>query len=73
MQLKKKSNNFWVKHLFKRGSGQAAITDALFFLTIIVTLSVLMFRFSSTYGERIETATSNLYFKDYSNLFKSRI
>ncbi|MFH0905703.1 MAG: hypothetical protein V1824_00010 [archaeon] len=65
--LKKKSKNFWVKHLFKRGSGQAAITDALFFLTIIVTLSVLMFRFSSTYGDRIETATSNLYFKDYSN------
>jgi len=47
--------------------GQAAITDALFFLTIIVTLSVLLFKFSSTYGDRIDLATSNLYFKEYSN------
>jgi hypothetical protein len=50
-----------------RKKGQAAITDALFFLTIIVTLSVLLFKFSSTYGDRIDLATSNLYFKEYSN------
>jgi len=54
-------------NLRKKNKGQAAITDALFFLTIIVTLSVLLFRFSSTYGDRIELATSNLYFKEYSN------
>jgi len=52
---------------FRNKKGQAAITDALFFLTIIVTLSVLLFRFSSTYGDRIDLATSNLYFKEYSN------
>ncbi len=50
-----------------RKKGQAAITDALFFLTIIVTLAVLLFKFSSTYGDRIDLATSNLYFKEYSN------
>jgi hypothetical protein len=47
--------------------GQAAITDALFFLIIIVTLSVLMFRYSSTYGNRIEQASSDLYYKEYTN------
>jgi len=51
----------------KRKKGQAATTDALFFLTIIVALSVLLFKFSSTYGDRIDLATSNLYFKEYSN------
>jgi len=50
-----------------RPKGQAAITDALFFLTIIVTLSILLFKFSSTYGDRIDLATSNHYFKEYSN------
>ncbi len=54
-------------NLKSKNKGQAAITDALFFLTIIVTLSVLLFRFSSTYGDRIDLATSNLYFKEYSN------
>ena len=47
--------------------GQAAITDALFFLLIIVTLSVLMFRYSSTYGDRIDQASSDLYYKEYTN------
>jgi hypothetical protein len=47
--------------------GQAAITDALFFLTIIIALCVLMFQFSATYGDRINLATSELYFKEYSN------
>ncbi|MFA5746256.1 MAG: hypothetical protein WCX82_00010 [archaeon] len=47
--------------------GQAAITDALFFLLVIVTLSVLMFRYSSTYGTRINQATSDLYYKEYTN------
>lgn len=47
--------------------GQAAITDALFFLLIIVTLSVLMFRYSSTYGTRINQASSDLYYKEYTN------
>jgi len=53
--------------MFKTKKGQAAITDALFFLLIIVTLSVLMFRYSSTYGNRIEQATTDLYFKEYTN------
>lgn len=51
----------------KSKKGQAAITDALFFLLIIVTLSVLLFRYSSTYGTRIEKASNDLYFKDYTN------
>lgn len=51
----------------KTRKGQAAITDALFFLIIIVTLSVLMFRYSSTYGNRIEIASSDLYYKEYTN------
>ncbi len=51
----------------KKNKGQAAITDALFFLTIIVALSVLLFKFSASYGERIDVATSNLYFKEYTN------
>lgn len=51
----------------KTRKGQAAITDALFFLIIIVTLSVLMFRYSSTYGNRIEQASSDLYYKEYTN------
>ncbi|HRS42918.1 MAG TPA: hypothetical protein P5530_03565 [Candidatus Diapherotrites archaeon] len=51
----------------KTRKGQAAITDALFFLVIIVTLSVLMFRYSSTYGSRIEKASSDLYYKEYTN------
>ncbi|HOZ35633.1 MAG TPA: hypothetical protein PLK55_01450 [archaeon] len=51
----------------KTRKGQAAITDALFFLIIIVALSVLMFRYSSTYGNRIEQASSDLYYKEYTN------
>jgi len=47
--------------------GQAAMMDSLFFLTIIVTLCVMLFKFSATYGDRIDLATSNLYFKEYSN------
>ncbi len=53
--------------MIKTKKGQAAITDALFFLLIIVTLAVLLFRYSSTYGTRIEKASSDLYFKDYTN------
>lgn len=53
--------------MFKTKKGQAAITDALFFLLIIVTLSVLLFRYSSTYGVRVEKASNDLYFKDYTN------
>jgi len=47
--------------------GQAAMTDSLFFLTIIVALCVLLFKFSSVYGERIDLAITNLYFKEYTN------
>lgn len=53
--------------MFKTKKGQAAVTDALFFLLIIVTVSVLLFRYSATYGSRLNVATSDLYFKDYSN------
>lgn len=52
---------------FKKRKGQAAITDALFFLLIIVTLAVLMFRYSSSYGERVDQSISDLYFKEYAN------
>lgn len=51
----------------KTKKGQAAITDALFFLLIIVTLSILMFKYSSTYGDRIDKASSDLYYKEYTN------
>lgn len=51
----------------KKNKGQAAMTDSLFFLTIIVALCVLLFRFSSVYGERIDLAVDNLYFKEYTN------
>ena len=53
--------------LIKLKKGQAAMTDSLFFLTIIVALCVLLFRFSSVYGERIDLAVDNLYFKEYTN------
>lgn len=52
---------------FKKRKGQAAVTDALFFLMIIVTLAVLMFRYSSSYGERVDQSISDLYFKEYAN------
>lgn len=52
---------------YKTQKGQAAITDALFFLLIIVTLSVLLFRYSSTYGQKIDKASNDLYFKEYTN------
>lgn len=51
----------------KTKKGQAAITDALFFLLIIVALSVLMFKYSSTYGDRIDKASYDLYYKEYTN------
>ncbi len=51
----------------KKDKGQAAMTDSLFFLTIIVALCVLLFKFSSTYGDRIDLAINNLYFKEYTN------
>lgn len=51
----------------KNDKGQAAMTDSLFFLTIIVALSVLLFKFSSTYGERVDLGINNLYFKEYTN------
>ncbi len=51
----------------KKNKGQAAMTDSLFFLTIIVALSVLLFKFSATYGERIDLSINNLYFKEYTN------
>lgn len=47
--------------------GQAAMTDSLFFLTIIVALCVLLFQFSATYGQRVDLAINNLYFKEYTN------
>lgn len=50
-----------------KSKGQAAMTDSLFFLTIIVALCVLLFKFSATYGERIDISINNLYFKEYTN------
>jgi hypothetical protein len=47
--------------------GQAAITDALFFLLIVVAVAVLLFRYSATYGSNIEDAINDFYFKEYSN------
>ncbi len=53
--------------MFRKKKGQAAVTDALFFLMIIVTLAVLMFRYSSSYGDRVDQSISDLYFKEYAN------
>ncbi len=47
--------------------GQAALTDALFFLLIVVAVCVLLFRYSSTYGLRIQDSLNDFYFKEYSN------
>ncbi|MDD3178306.1 MAG: hypothetical protein PHR26_02190 [Candidatus ainarchaeum sp.] len=51
----------------KRQKAQAAITDALFFLTIIIVLTVMLFKYSASYGDRVDLAINNLYFKEYSN------
>ena len=56
-----------MKLKLKNHKGQAAMTDSLFFLTIIVALCVLLFQFSATYGERVDLAINNLYFKEYTN------
>lgn len=47
--------------------GQAALTDSLFFLLVVVTVSVLLFRYSSTYGEKIQDSLNDFYFKEYAN------
>lgn len=57
----------FIQTLNKRKKAQAAITDALFFLLIIVSLCVLMFSYSATYGDRIVEATNDLYFKEFTN------
>lgn len=51
----------------KSKKAQAAMTDSLFFLTIIVALCVLLFKFSAVYGDRVDLAMNNLYFKEYTN------
>lgn len=51
----------------KNKKAQAALTDSLFFLTIVMALSVLLFKFSVTYGDKIDLAVNDLYFKEYTN------
>lgn len=45
--------------------GQASITDALYFLIIVMALSSLMFFFSSTYGQSVNVYLSQRYKSDY--------
>jgi len=47
--------------------GQAALTDSLFFLLIVVTVCVFLFRYSSTYGTRVQESINDFYFKEYAN------
>ena len=51
----------------KKNKAQAAITDALFFLTIIMVLAIMLFKISATYGQRVKVASTNLYFKEYTS------
>jgi hypothetical protein len=60
-------NQIISKISFKKNKAQAAVTDSLFFLVIIVSLCILLFRFSSTYGLRVQNSISDLYFKEYTN------
>lgn len=46
-------------------AGQAAVTDALFMLSIIAGLSVMLFVFSSTYGQDISAHILRQYSVDY--------
>jgi len=60
-------NQIISKISLKKNKAQAAVTDSLFFLIIIVSLCVLLFRYSSTYGLRVQESISNLYFQEYTN------
>lgn len=51
----------------KFNKGQAALTDSLFFLLIVVSVCVLLFRYSSTYGIRVQESLNDFYFKEYAN------
>jgi hypothetical protein len=51
----------------KFNKGQAALTDSLFFLLIVVSVCVLLFRYSSTYGVKIQDSLNDFYFKEYAN------
>ncbi|HRT02802.1 MAG TPA: hypothetical protein P5513_02560 [Candidatus Diapherotrites archaeon] len=56
-----------LKNYIKQQKAQAALVDSLFFLTIITALAVFMFQYSSTYGDRVDLAAKNLYFKEYAS------
>lgn len=45
--------------------GQAAVTDALYFLTIVTALCVFMFAFSNQYGTSVSKQIARQYSTDY--------
>lgn len=45
--------------------GQAAVTDALFFLIIVTTLATLIFLFSNTYGNTVTSQIDRMYGAEY--------
>ncbi len=57
-----KIRSFWATHPFlKRAEGQAAVTDALFFLTIISVVSVLLFTSAMSYGKGLMESSTEYY------------
>lgn len=46
--------------------GQAAVTDALYFLMIITGLCIFMFTFANSYGQTVSEQISRQYITDYS-------
>jgi len=45
--------------------GQAALTDALYFLLIVSALSTLLFFFAANYGQVVEQRVVNQYWREY--------
>ncbi len=47
------------------GKGQASLTDALYFLLIVSTLSTMLFFFAANYGQVVEQRVVNQYWREY--------
>jgi hypothetical protein len=45
--------------------GQAALTDALYFLLIVSALSTMLFFFAANYGQTVEQRVVNQYWREY--------
>ena len=57
-----------VKHVVLKplnNKGQAALTDALYFLLIVSIISTMLFFYASNYGLTLQERVSNQYWKEY--------